>query len=843
MPSNLQEWSEAQDNDPELNVIKDLVLSDDANIIARGYLLDDAGVLMQKDKIGRKRFVLPSALRRPLLKQYHDHPLSGHFGIFKTTRKISEKYVWKGMKNDIASYIRGCDLCQKVKPPNKAPYGFMNSRIATETGEYLSCDLIGPLVKSARGHEYAFVITDDFSRNVEIFPLRKATSRTVCEKLIDYCCRNGFPRAIRSDNGSQFASRLWDAICRVFGINPRKIVPYRPQGNPTERANRNIKQVIKMYAERHSEWDRHLNAIGFALRTSVNETTGFTPAKLTFGKELLSPFDPPLSELSRVESLQTDEHDDPFTQYAKDLGLEMEKTIAEARINCNKAHEQQTSLYNKHRTSHNFKVGDIVLRRVHVLSSADKKIAGSPTKPCRIEIEEEEKKKADLALLKFLHMKYKSKREQKRRHHKSKKSKKTTESRTRSLSPADMDPPVLEREVEILAEFRHPTPTPQAEPQSATITKPPSPIPQAAPVAPVATTTRPLTPISEVEPVVPKQTEPPAKQSQADPNWEDRSESGSVENELGRTFTTVIPPAPAPPAFSMLQMPSGLITTVQGKAGATDPNWWLAWCGVTTGFDENNRFVSSQRSPLVVTRIPFSQSAVAMAQVCRVFDPQTIAQNRLPNLVHSSMHTNVQGSPQPAPQQTQSAPVLTESTACKPVETTSPTSIPVHVTSQAVAEPRKEKTQEELKAWADSIKEKNKERRRRQKERERAFLKEKKEEEKAKLQATQANVTKVPDTPAQPSYNQQCAPQSSRTFYGSEQSGASPWAPRVRGRAGRGGRWRGSRPRGNRFGSNLDYAPNHPPQALIREPPGGDYDEHRPDCSCTHCWATRGLRQ
>ena len=38
-------------------------------------------------------------------------------------------------------------------------------------------------------------------------------------------------------------------------------------------------------------WAIHLPYLVFALRTAVNETTGFTPARLFFGAELKHPYD------------------------------------------------------------------------------------------------------------------------------------------------------------------------------------------------------------------------------------------------------------------------------------------------------------------------------------------------------------------------------------------------------------------------------------------------------------------------------------------------------------------------------------------------------------------------
>ncbi|GFX81813.1 uncharacterized protein TNCV_2570131 [Trichonephila clavipes] len=65
------------------------------------------------------------------------------------------------------------------------------------------------------------------------------------------------------------------------------MVTYRPQANLTERANRNLVQMIACFVkENHENWDRFLHEFAFALRTSVNETTNKTPAGLFLGQRL-----------------------------------------------------------------------------------------------------------------------------------------------------------------------------------------------------------------------------------------------------------------------------------------------------------------------------------------------------------------------------------------------------------------------------------------------------------------------------------------------------------------------------------------------------------------------------
>ena len=40
---------------------------------------------------------------------------SGHPGINKTQEKVSSRFFWPGIKQDVSEYIMTCDRCQRVK--------------------------------------------------------------------------------------------------------------------------------------------------------------------------------------------------------------------------------------------------------------------------------------------------------------------------------------------------------------------------------------------------------------------------------------------------------------------------------------------------------------------------------------------------------------------------------------------------------------------------------------------------------------------------------------------------------------------------------------------------------
>lgn len=74
------------------------------------------------------RIVIPpqSQLVGKLLKEYHDSPVGGHSGEFKTYKRVALEWFWPGMRKDIAKHIRECQTCQQQKQSTLKPAGVYN---------------------------------------------------------------------------------------------------------------------------------------------------------------------------------------------------------------------------------------------------------------------------------------------------------------------------------------------------------------------------------------------------------------------------------------------------------------------------------------------------------------------------------------------------------------------------------------------------------------------------------------------------------------------------------------------------------------------------------------------
>ena len=153
-------------------------------------------------------------------------------------------------------------------------------------------DFIGPLPRTERGNEHLLVITDYFTKYTEAYPLPNQTAETTAEALaINFFTRFGAPRILHSDMGPNFESRLFQHMRELFEIDKTRTTAYRPNSDgQTERFNRSIQQMLKAYVDDdRTDWDVHIPYLLMAYRSTVQESTGFTPNKLMFGREINLP--------------------------------------------------------------------------------------------------------------------------------------------------------------------------------------------------------------------------------------------------------------------------------------------------------------------------------------------------------------------------------------------------------------------------------------------------------------------------------------------------------------------------------------------------------------------------
>ena len=103
-------------------------------------------------------------------------------------------------------------------------------------------------------------------------------------------CRFGMPAVIHSDQGREFENHLMQELCLLCGAHKTRTTPHHPASDGlVECFNRTLLMMLAMFAGEN--WDALLPAVMMAYRSSVLESTGFSPYHPMFGEECTLPMD------------------------------------------------------------------------------------------------------------------------------------------------------------------------------------------------------------------------------------------------------------------------------------------------------------------------------------------------------------------------------------------------------------------------------------------------------------------------------------------------------------------------------------------------------------------------
>ncbi|KRY48794.1 Retrovirus-related Pol polyprotein from transposon [Trichinella britovi] len=190
-------------------------------------------------------------------------------------------------------------------------------------------------------------------------------AKVLMEKYIAYF---GAPDCLHSDQGRSFEARAARELCRLFDIKKTRSSPYHPKRNgQAERFSRTLLDLLSiMCEENQQQWDEMLSFTMLAYNSSVNESTGVTPAIAMFGRELQLPLDIQMGSLQRNDK-------ETLPNYIWQTRERIDIVHEQMRRQLKVQQRQQKSLYDRKAPQGTFCVNDLtspvmkgskVLRRV-----------------------------------------------------------------------------------------------------------------------------------------------------------------------------------------------------------------------------------------------------------------------------------------------------------------------------------------------------------------------------------------------------------------------------------------------------------------------------------------------
>ena len=250
------------------------------------------GLLYLKTREGKGdevlfRFVVPKAHRGKALDGCHQE--AAHQGQKCLLSLLSERFWWPGMSRELINWVKFCKRCMKFKAaPPKAK---LQPLPCSGPGELLhinyttieeSVDLQEkPVLQNV------LVLQDHFSKYIVAYVVKDQTALTAMHILrYGYFALFRAPAYLISDQGKAFTSQIVKDLCKLYGVQKLRTLPYHAQTNgQVERMNQTIIHMIgKLGEDQKACWLEHLPELLLAYNAMRSAVTGYSPYYLLFGR-------------------------------------------------------------------------------------------------------------------------------------------------------------------------------------------------------------------------------------------------------------------------------------------------------------------------------------------------------------------------------------------------------------------------------------------------------------------------------------------------------------------------------------------------------------------------------
>ncbi|XP_044760876.1 uncharacterized protein K02A2.6-like [Coccinella septempunctata] len=242
----------------QAETMKDLVLQRVIDLVKNGWPKQCSDVLVKPYYTKRfeynisdqclfwnHRIVIPEELRIDVLNQLHE----SHQGVVKMKALARAYFWWSGLDKNIEELANRCVCCSSL---------------------------------------------DAYSKWLEVFITSSTSSRVTIRALRNTFARYGLPRVLVLDNALGFVSEEFKSFLMKNGIHQITSPPYLPSSNgAAENSVKTVKLALKKKFHENLPADTETILCRFLLdyRNTPHSTTGVTPDKLMFGRNLINRFD------------------------------------------------------------------------------------------------------------------------------------------------------------------------------------------------------------------------------------------------------------------------------------------------------------------------------------------------------------------------------------------------------------------------------------------------------------------------------------------------------------------------------------------------------------------------
>ncbi|GKD09354.1 putative reverse transcriptase domain-containing protein [Tanacetum coccineum] len=233
-------------------------------------------------------------LRTVIMHESRKSKYSIHPGSDKMYQDMKKLYWWPNMKADIATYVRKCLTCARVKAEHQRPSGLLvQPEIPQWKWDNITMDFVTKLPKSSQGYDTVWVIVDQLTKSAIFTPRRETDSTEKLARMYikEVVTRHGIPVSIICDRDPKFASHFWRSLQKALGTSLDMSTAYHPQTDgQSERTIQTLEDMLRACViDFGNGWVKHLPLVEFSYNNSYHASIKAAPFEALYGQKCRSP--------------------------------------------------------------------------------------------------------------------------------------------------------------------------------------------------------------------------------------------------------------------------------------------------------------------------------------------------------------------------------------------------------------------------------------------------------------------------------------------------------------------------------------------------------------------------
>ena len=140
--------------------------------------------------------------------------------------------------------------------------------------------------KEKQGASFLMVITDRLLKSVTLEAMQSMTAEDCARRFMNCHYRfHGFPKAIKSDRGSNWVGDFWKTFCAMANIEQRLSTAFHPETDGSaERMNQEVLAYLRKFISyAQYDWVDLLPSAQLAINNRDNSISGLSPFYITHG--------------------------------------------------------------------------------------------------------------------------------------------------------------------------------------------------------------------------------------------------------------------------------------------------------------------------------------------------------------------------------------------------------------------------------------------------------------------------------------------------------------------------------------------------------------------------------